>query len=136
MGSYLRLSEGEAISSGRDREALLADAMESLIGAIFLDHGFEKAREFIIKKYSQRKRIIESDFKSKLQELIQKKFHTPPTYTVLSVTGPDHEKVFNIEVRIQKKVMGTGSGKSKKDAEKNAAKIALRAIKDGIFEEE
>lgn len=129
LGHYLKLSESEISTGGKDRESNLANAMESVIGAIFLDKGFEVARKFIIDKYSQKKRIVETDHKSRLQELIQKQYHFPPTYEMISDLGPDHNKTFEMEVRVKKKVLGKGNGKSKKEAEQAAAYDALKKFR-------
>ena len=129
IGNFLKLSESEEMTGGRERESLTANVMEALIGAMFLDQGFEPAREFILSHYAKKKRIIETDYKSRLQELIQKKYKIPPTYTVVGETGPDHEKIFEIEVRIKKKALGKGEGKSKKEAEQDAAHFALKKLK-------
>lgn len=129
VGAYVRLSESEEATGGRDRESILANAMEALIGAIFLDQGFEKARAFVVDKFSQKKRIIETDYKSKLQEIIQKKYGMPPTYVVVDEEGPDHDKTFHIQVVVKKKALGQGVGKSKKESEQNAAREALKNIR-------
>ncbi|OGR56739.1 MAG: ribonuclease III, partial [Elusimicrobia bacterium GWA2_38_7] len=131
ISHYLRLSENEELSGGRERESTMADALEALIGAIYLDQGFEKASSLILEKLAERKRIIQTDYKSKLQEIIQKKHKIPPTYSLLKETGPDHEKKFHIEVRIKKKKLGVGQGRSKKEAEQSAAHTALKKIKNG-----
>lgn len=131
IGAHLRLSESEEMTGGRERESLIANVMEALIGAIFLDQGFETAREFILRHYGKKKRIIETDYKSKLQEMIQKKHKMPPSYSVTDEVGPDHDKTFHVEVRIKKKALGLGSGKSKKEAEQDAAHDALRKLKAG-----
>ena len=130
IGPYLRLSESEDLTGGRERDSLLANVMEALLGAIFLDQGFEKAQEFVLKKFGKKKRIIETDYKSKLQEMIQKKYKIPPSYVVLGEIGPDHDKTFQIEVHIKKKTLGEGKGKSKKEAEQDAAHNALKALKN------
>ena len=129
IGSFLNMSESEEMTGGRDRESLVANTVEALIGAIFLDQGYETARDFILKRFSKRKRIIETDYKSRLQEMIQKKYKLPPSYAVVQETGPDHDKTFQIEVRIKKKTLGVGEGKSKKEAEQDAAHKALRKIR-------
>ena len=131
ISHYLRLSENEELSGGRERESTMADALEALIGAIYLDQGFEKASSLILEKLAERKRIIQTDYKSKLQEIIQKKHKIPPTYSLLKETGPDNEKKFHIEVRIKKKKLGVGQGRSKKEAEQSAAHTALKKIKNG-----
>lgn len=129
LGAYVRLSESEEATGGRDRESILANAMEALIGAIFLDQGFEKARRFVVDKFSQKKRIVETDYKSRLQELIQKKYGMPPTYVLVDEEGPDHDKVFHMQVVVKKKALGRGAGKSKKESEQNAAREALKNIR-------
>lgn len=132
LGRYLLLSQGEEATGGRLRDSLLGNAYESLIGALFLDQGFQKAQRFIMRQLAKRKRIIETDFKSKLQEIVQKKYKIPPSYSVVGETGPDHAKIFELEVKINKKLLGCGQGRSKKEAEQMAAKEALKVIKDLI----
>ncbi len=129
LGAHLKLTENESQANPRLKESILADAMEAVIGAIYLDHGFEKAKDFVIKKFSQAKRIVENDTKSKLQELIQKKFKIPPSYTIIKESGPDHDKTFHSQVHIKKKLLGEGLGKSKKESEQAAAKDALKRIR-------
>ncbi len=125
----LKLTEGETWVNPRLKESILADAMEAVIGAIYLDLGFDKAKDFVIKKFSQAKRIVENDTKSKLQELIQKKFKIPPTYTITKESGPEHDKTFHSEVHIKRKLLGIGLGKSKKESEQAAAREALKKIR-------
>ncbi len=129
LGSYLMMSGGEEATGGRDRDSLLSNTFEALVGAIFLEAGFPKAQRFIVRLLSKHKRIVETDYKSKLQELIQKKYKMPPTYTVTSESGPDHAKTFNMEVRIRRRLLGTGSGPSKKQAEQASAYMALKKIR-------
>jgi len=129
LGQFLVLSQGEEATGGRARDSLLGNAYEALVGALFLDQGFDVAQKFIMRQLSKKRRIIETDFKSRLQETIQKKYKIPPSYFVTEESGPDHAKNFTLEVRINKKVLGLGQGRSKKEAEQNAAKGALRALK-------
>ena len=129
LGDYLRMSPGEEATGGRQRESLVGNAYEALVGAIFLDRGFPVAQRFIVRHLAKQKRIIETDFKSRLQEIIQKKYKIPPEYKVIGESGPDHDKTFQIEVRVKRKPLGQGEGKSKKEAEQAAAKEALKAIK-------
>jgi len=131
LGQYLFLSQGEEATGGRKRESLLGNVYEALVGAIFLDQGFPTAQRFILRHLAKKKRIVETDFKSRLQELVQKKYKTPPVYYVVAETGPDHEKKFTLEVRINKRILGSGEGRSKKEAEQLAAKEALRSLKNG-----
>ena len=102
--------------------------MEAVIGAIFLDAGYEKAEKFIHGLLSKQK-INPSDFKSELQEVIQSKHKTIPIYAVIEEKGPDHDKTFKMAVSIGKKQLGIGLGKSKKEAEQNAAKNAFEKMK-------
>jgi ribonuclease III len=129
LGLYLFLSQGEEATGGRKRESLLGNVYEALVGAIFLDQGFAKAQRFIMRHLAKKKRIVENDFKSRLQEIIQKKYKTPPIYCVVAEEGPDHEKKFTLEVRVNKRVLGKGEGRSKKEAEQLAAREALRELR-------
>ncbi len=129
LGRFLLLSPGEESTGGRDRESLLANVFEALIGAIFLDQGFPKAQRFIVRFLSKKKRIVETDYKSKLQELIQKRYKVPPTYLLTAESGPDHAKTFHIEVRVRQRLLGKGEGHSKKEAEQAAAYQALKKIR-------
>ena len=130
LGQYLFLSQGEEATGGRKRESLLGNVYEALVGAIFLDQGFPPAQRFIMRHLAKKKRIIENDFKSKLQEIVQKKYKAPPSYAVIAETGPDHEKKFTLEVRIKQRVLGHGEGRSKKEAEQMAAKEALKTLRN------
>ncbi len=129
IGPFIRMSSSEESTGGRERDSIIANSIEALIGAIFLDHGFDRAHAFILQKLSQRKRIVETDYKSKLQELIQKKHQMPPTYILIGEDGPDHNKTFHMQVRIKKKLLGQGQGKSKKESEQSAAWAALKKIR-------
>jgi ribonuclease-3 len=129
LGHALRMSEGEAATGGRERDSLLANAFEALIGAIFLDGGFAVAQRFIVRHLSKKKRIVETDYKSKLQELIQKRYKIPPAYTIAEETGPDHHKTFVMQVHVRRRLLGQGEGHSKKEAEQAAALVALRKIR-------
>ncbi len=129
LGQYLFLSQGEEATGGRQRESLLGNVYESLVGAIFLDQGFSRAQRFVMRQLAKKKRIVETDFKSRLQELMQKKYKVPPNYFVIKEEGPDHAKIFTLEVRMNKKILGQGEGRSKKEAEQMAAKEALKKLK-------
>jgi ribonuclease III len=129
LGKYLLMSVGEESTGGRDRESLLANVFEALIGAIFLDQGFPKAQRFIVRFLSKKKHIVETDHKSKLQELIQKRYKIPPQYLLVEESGPDHNKVFHMEVRVRRRLLGRGEGHSKKEAEQAAAFQALKEIR-------
>jgi len=129
LGRYIYLSQGEEQSGGRTRESMLVNVLEALIGALYLDRGYGAAHRFIITRIALRKRIVETDFKSRLQELAQQKYQTVPDYRLREASGPDHNKTFTIEVRLQKKVLGIGSGKNKKQAQQHAARQALRTLR-------
>lgn len=131
LGTYLYLSKGQDRESGRKNTNLLADCFEALIAAIFIDKGFDKAYEFVDKYLFSDKLsyIIEHSLylspKSRLQEYSQAKYKTPPVYKTLEENGPEHHKQFTVAVYIQDKNMGNGSGKSKKEAEEQAARNAF-----------
>lgn len=128
LGKYLFLGKGEDNSGGRLRPSILSDAVEALIGAIYLDGGLKYARIFVektlLKDVEKRKLFIDS--KTHLQELIQKISDTPIEYVIVSEQGPDHNKLFEVEVRHNGKAIGKGSGRSKKSAEQEAAFDAIK----------
>lgn len=133
LGSFLLLSKGEEMSGGRENISLLADTFEALVGAIFIDQGFEKAKNFVeTHLLSKMDNIVEleevADYKSKLQEKIQEERKLSPTYKVTRSAGPDHDKVFYVDVLAQDQILGSGSGKSKQEAEQTAAKDALEKL--------
>ncbi len=133
LGKYLMLGKGEDATGGRQRASLLADAFESIIGAIYLDGGLKSVREFIL---TSMKKIIEDalsgkifiDYKTRLQELIQNDSKVKITYEIFNEKGPDHNKTFYTHVKRNNKILGHGKGKSKKESEQNAAKMALEII--------
>jgi ribonuclease-3 len=133
LGRYLILSRGEETSGGREKQSALADAFEALLGAIFLDGGFEAARDFILgcfrDSFGHLARIPDIDNpKGELQEKLQSRSPDAPRYETTSVTGPDHDRVFECAVFHDGKELGRGSGKSKKAAESRAALAALEAL--------
>ncbi|KAA3661440.1 MAG: ribonuclease III [Calditrichaeota bacterium] len=133
LGEYMLLSEAEVRSGGRTRISIVADAMESVIGAMYLDGGLEIARQFIIENILHDfEKIMNEDqhknFKSILLEHAQGNNFGPPTYKIRDENGPDHKKIFTVEVFIQHKIVGIGKGKSKKHAEQNAAKDAIEKL--------
>lgn len=129
LGQYLHMSEGEEATGGRDRDSLLGNAFEALLGALFLDGGFAVPQRFVVRLLSKKKQIIETDHKSRLQEIIQKRYKVPPTYTLAEQKGPDHNKIFVMEVHIRRRLLGRGEGHSKKEAEQAAAFEALKRIR-------
>lgn len=126
LGAHLYLGVGEESTGGRTRQSLLANALEALIGAMYLDGGYEAAARFIREWCGRTHRgLEETDYKSRLQELLQKRYKSPPTYEMTAAEGPDHDKVFSIVVRIGTRELGRGTGKNKKEAEQAAARDAL-----------
>lgn len=130
LGNYLLLGKGEELSGGRNKSSILSDAFEAIIGAIYIDGGFETAKGFIL-KYMEKiiKSCVEGklfyDFKTQLQEIVQQNGEQHISYNVIDESGPDHNKTFLTEVRINEVVTGQGKGRSKKESEQNAAKDAL-----------
>ncbi|TDA65648.1 MAG: ribonuclease III [Clostridia bacterium] len=137
LGRYLLLGRGEELSGGRERPSILADVFEAVCGAICLDVGLEAAREFILGQLSSALQELETqrdygDYKTVLQELVQRKYDENVSYLILDERGPDHRKEFVAGVRFHGRILATGSGRSKKEAEQQAAKKAL----DNILERE
>ena len=131
LNDFLMLSKGEAKDSGRARQVILANTMEALIGALYLDQGYKAAAEFVASQIlSGLENIIKNklykDAKSLFQEKSQDRFGITPTYRVLSETGPDHDKVFEVGVFLDSELVGQGAGASKQEAEQKAAEDALR----------
>ena len=135
LGAHLTLSRGEETHGGRERPSALADAYEALVGAIFLDGGFEAAREFILREFSSNLvnigaiPIMENP-KGELQELLQAVSAEAPQYSVLSATGPDHDRMFECVVSHAGIELARGRGKSKKAAESEAALAALTKLRE------
>ena len=131
LGKHLLLGNGEEQGGGRTRNSILADAVESVIAASFLDGGMEAAQRFIdqfILVEVPVKKLHNADYKTALQELIQQKKNQVLTYTLVGESGPDHDKQFDVEVKLNGQVIGTGSGTSKKRAEQAAAQAALEKL--------
>jgi len=133
IGKYLLLGKGEENTGGRTRVSILSDAVEALIGAIYIDGGLESARTFIL---NQLEKTIEKsiqgtifmDYKTQLQEIIQKTNEHKIAYEIIEEKGPDHSKVFVAQVKVDEKVVGVGEGRTKKEAEQMAAKSSLENI--------
>jgi ribonuclease-3 len=128
LSDALRLGKGEEMSGGRHRASLLADAVEAVLAAIYLDGGMEPARRFTRQFILDAGRVEKSDYKTRLQEVLQRDPPRQYTYHLVAQSGPDHAKVFTVEVRISDITAGRGSGGSKKEAEQAAAKSALEVL--------
>jgi len=136
LGQFIRLGKGEEMTGGRERSSILADAFEALTGAIFLDGGFDRAKDFLtallinqVEKMSAIEDLY-TDYKTLLQENMQRESNNPISYEVVNEDGPDHDKNFYVEVYHGTLCLGKGIGKSKKEAEQDAAKKALNNFKN------
>ena len=133
LGSYLYLGKGEEASAGRHKLANLSGALEAVIAAVFLDRGIAIARDVVLSLFNEElQSIIRQDavvdYKSQLQELIQSRQRFTPTYRLVEALGPDHDKIFTVEVMAGDTVLGRGTGMSKKLAETEAARLALERL--------
>ena len=136
LGGFIRLGKGEERTQGREKQSLLANVLEAVIAAIYLDGGLKPARSFVLKALQEdllllgqtRQFASRQDYKSQLQEWCQKTFLELPEYRLTKELGPDHEKVFNVDVSIKGTIQGRGTGYSKKLAEQEAAKQALTRL--------
>lgn len=132
LGCYLRMGNGEEKNGGRRRASILADAVEALIAALYLDGGIEPAERFISRWVISPEAVKThraEDYKTELQELVQQKHGQILKYVETGATGPDHDRVFNSAVTLNGELIGSGSGKTKKDAEQAAAAEALERLK-------
>jgi len=133
VDNFILIGKGEEYSGGRSKKALIADAVEAIIGAYYLDSGFKAVRAFIRSLLiPQINEVLEDrhkkDYKTLLQEYVQKRFKSYPRYRIANRKGPDHNRTFWIEVAIGKRTYGPGTGKNKKEAEQQAAGIAYKAL--------
>lgn len=133
LGDYLYMGKGEEASGGRHKSGNLAGGLEAVVAAVFLDQDLVVTRELVLRLFNDElQKIIrqgtEIDYKSQLQELTQSRYRLTPNYRLLEEVGPDHDKVFTIEVTVVDAVLGRGSGKSKKIAEVEAARAALEQL--------
>lgn len=130
LGKYLLLGKGEVITGGRERPSIQADAFEALIAAIYLDSGMESAKKFVLKYIDEaiKKHQSIKDYKTMLQEVVQRNPGELIEYVLVGETGPDHDKRFEVEVHLNSNVIGRGIGKSKKRAEQEAAREALELM--------
>ncbi len=133
LGDYLSLGKGEESTGGRQRQTNLADTFEALIGAILLDQGLTAAKEFVLSRLNSHLEKIRSggirqNYKAQLQEFTQSEYKQLPVYHLVGTTGPDHDKNFTVKVMLADRILGTGSGKSKKAAEMEAARSACKKL--------
>ena len=134
LDKYILVGKGERSQGGNLKKAILADATEAVIAALYLDQGFESARKFVLSFIPEQvekvlsDRISYKDYKTELQEFLQKRRGKVPRYILVSQTGPDHDQVFSVSVELGTKVFGPAEGKNKKSAEQAAAKLALIAL--------
>ncbi len=137
LGSYLRLGKGEEQTGGRDKDSLLANCLEALIASIYLDAGNAAVKAFVIRFFEE---MIQKtctsrgtlDYKTDIQELCQERLKQLPEYRIVSETGPDHQKLFSVELSVRGDVYGRGVGRSKKEAEQRAAKEALKKLHENM----
>lgn len=133
LGQYLKLGRGEDAGGGRKRPSIQADAVEAVIAAVYLDGGIGSARKlitnFILTNNEREQEGAVRDFKTALQELVQRESGRVLSYRLMGESGPDHAKVFSVEVDLNGKPIGAGEGRSKKEAEQNAAKAAMAKLK-------
>ncbi|MDD6718986.1 MAG: ribonuclease III [bacterium] len=127
LGAYLRLGRGEELGGGRERPSVVSDAFEAVIAALYLDGGMEAARSFILPFITEGK-TAEEDYKTRLQEVIQQNPEDKLSYAVTGESGPAHDKRFEVTVLLNGSAMAAGTGRSKKAAEQQAAKAALRKL--------
>ncbi len=130
LGKYILLGKGEERTGGRSRASILADAFEAVIAAIYLDGGIDAARDFVLPflKKAAKQEPSFNDYKTALQEIIQKNPDEHLSYVLVGESGPDHQKSFEVEVHLNSNVIGSGVGRSKKIAEQAAAKAALELM--------
>lgn len=135
LNHYLQVGKGEQRSGAQERDSLLCDVLEAVYGAVYLDGGFEPAREVILRNLPEwdLKEMPMIDAKSTLQEHFQQIAKKPPVYTLVAAKGPDHDKRFKVAVHFEGELLGEGMGVTKKEAEQEAARKAL--IRVGIYEE-
>ena len=133
LGQYLKLGRGEDAGGGRERPSIQADAVEAVIAAVYLDGGIGSARKlitnFILTNNEREQEGAIRDFKTALQELVQRESGRVLSYRLMGESGPDHAKVFSVEVDLDGKPIGAGEGRSKKEAEQNAAKAAMARLR-------
>jgi ribonuclease-3 len=138
LGKLLRLGRGEERTGGREKESILANTVEAVLAAVYMDGGLEAARSFSLKAFAQELReaashdaggVLAGDYKTQLQEWCQRRYDSVPQYVTERETGPDHQKTFVIHVLVRGRALGRGTGRSKKEAEQAAAQEAMERVK-------
>ncbi len=134
LGKHLLLGKGENASSGRDKSSILSCAFEALVGALFLDGGYDQALAFVRRFFephidAHQEQLVSSDAKSSLQELLQERFNEGPEYVLMEEEGPAHARIFSVAVNFQGEELGSGKASSKKEAEQQAARTALEHLR-------
>jgi ribonuclease III len=135
LGNYLLLGKGEDSTKGRNKNSILADTYEAVVAAIYLDGGYKKTFKVLKKHFANffnaanEGSHLNKDFKSQLQEITQNTYKSTPHYIMVKESGPDHKKIFSVNVTVRNKILGTGTGTSKKNAEQKAAQQALKHLK-------
>lgn len=132
VSDFLLMGKGERANIGRGRETIIADLFEALIGAIYIDSSFEAVRDYFIGTFkAEALRLVKKryhNWKAELQDYSQKRFKEPPDYRVVREEGPDHLKIFDVEVYVNGELFGKGTGNAKKEAEQNAAENAVKQV--------
>jgi ribonuclease III len=134
VGDLVRIGKGEEHSGGREKESILAGAFEALLGGIYSEKGYRTAYRVVERHFAvdiKEKNFGTSDYKTRLQEITQTVYRCAPTYRVVAESGPDHAKHFVTDIVVQGRVLGRGEGKSKKQSEQQAARIALESLQEG-----
>lgn len=132
---FLLMGKGEKMNEGKGRDTILADLFEAIIGAIYIDSGFQKTKDFFFSKFDEKLFSLikepSKNWKALLQDFVQKKYQKQPVYNVISEEGPDHEKTFHVGVYLEHEMLGEGKGLSKKEAEQNSAEDAFKKFCGG-----
>jgi ribonuclease-3 len=135
IGEHILMSKGEEVSGGKDKDFILANLYEAVLGAIYLDQGINVCREFVKRTVLKKlNRVIDQELfidpKTRVQELIQAKYKVTPTYTLIKQRGPDHDRTFTVGLKVGKKLMTKGTGISKQKAEEDAARKCIEKLED------
>ena len=135
LGRWLLLGRGEAANEGRKKGGILADAYEAILGAVFLDGGYTEARAMVERHFRERIEIARTDcvdHKTEFQELTQQHKGSTPNYRVVDMSGPDHQREYTVEIILDGEALARGEGKSRKEAEQHAAKLAIEALEPSV----